>query len=125
MRLWNKYGFAVLAVLAAVLVFIVSVSVAQAATTYTARIAWTPPTKYTDGSTINAPISYKVTSGTLSQTTSTTMLDWVNVSPGQCFTVSAIVAGIESEQSSPACTGQRPNGPGTITVTVTTTVTVP
>lgn len=109
----------------AVIVLVVMAGIAYAATTYNAHISWTAPTKFTDGSTITGAISYKVTSGASSQTTTATSFDWANASPGQCFTVSAIVGNLESDQSNPACLGQKPNAPASITVTVTTTVTVP
>lgn len=108
-----------------VLLTCLATSIAFGATTYTAHLTWTAPTKYTDGSNITGTISYRVTSGTLSQTATATALDWQNATPGQCFTVSAIVGGIESDQSNPACLSAKPNAPASITVTVTTTVTVP
>jgi hypothetical protein len=125
MKLHHEDTWRYVVLVLAVVSFLVMATCAYAATAYTAHIAWTPPTKNTDGSNITGAISYRVTSGASSQVTTATSYDWSSATAGQCFTVSAIVAGLESDQSNPACLGQKPNAPTTITVTVTTTVTVP
>lgn len=122
-RFITQYSFEILSFVALTAMCLFT-SLAYAATTRTAHIAWTAPTKFTDGTAITGAISYKVTSGTATQTATTTSLDWPNAALGQCFTVSAIVNGIESVQTAPSCVGQQPNTPGTITITVTTVTTV-
>ncbi len=94
--------------------------------TMTAHVAWTAPTKNTDGSSITAPITYRVyTSGAVIKDSVAVASADVPAMPGQCFQVSAVVAGIESALSSAACIGKQPNPPTGVQVTVTVTVNTP
>jgi hypothetical protein len=96
-----------------------------------AALSWTAPTTNTDGSAITVPLTYNIyqgLSGSLTKVQSglstVTVVITAGLTPGttQCFAVTAIAAGQESAQSSPACAAipfAVPGSPGQVTVVVT------
>lgn len=94
-----------------------------------AALTWTPPTKNTDGSNITGAITYKVYRGSqgaaksVLATVATAAYNDASAPDGttQCYTVSAVVAAIESAQTAEACKVfplPTPNPPTNLTVTV-------
>lgn len=102
-----------------------------AAEAQTATVSWTAPTKNTDGTSINAPLTYNLYQGAQGTTptkvqsslATTTATVTAGLTPGttQCFTVTALANGNESAQSASACAAipfPTPGVPTQITVVV-------
>lgn len=100
-------------------------------------IKWTPPTQDTSGKALTGAITYNVyqyAQGTnpvkvkIGQAPpNATITTGLTAGTTQCFTVTAVVATIESDQSNEAClpvplpTPPTPKSPTTVTVVITTT----
>jgi hypothetical protein len=116
----KRLPFALAALLAA--------GVASAAT---ASLSWTPPTANVDGSAITGTITYNVYQGVQGATpakvqsalTTASATVTAGLTPGttQCFTVTAVVNGVESAQSNSGCAAvsyPTPGAPTQITVVI-------
>ena len=97
---------------------------AQSATTQV-TLSWTVPTQNTDGTSISGTISYNLYEATSSSGPWTkvqgelaaTTEQLSTIAAGNCFAITAVVAGIESGMSSAACIEQ-PKAPTALTTSV-------
>lgn len=120
---WVVFGAVVLGVLLA------KEANAQTSTSRVITIAYTPPTKWEDGSTLTDPISYRVYRGACGGSKSlvatpgagTLSVQVPGTVAGQCFVVTAVARNIESDDSAEVRFPGKPGAPGTVTVTIVTT----
>jgi hypothetical protein len=108
-------------------IFFAALLAASQAFAATATVSWIAPTTNTNGTAISGALTYnvyqnavKVQSGVAGLTA--TVTTGLTAGSTQCFSVSAVEAGVEGAQSLPSCVTLQaltPNAPTVPTVTIT------
>ena len=138
----NKVQFYAPIILALIAVAAIKAAIGQTAASTAITLTWMAPTTNTDGSAIAGPITYNIYSGATKTGTMAKVVSGLTATqnlaanPTQpCYSVTAVVNGLESAQSGVVCvTGgvvvSNPNPPGqvqckfTVTPTGATTATI-
>lgn len=118
--------------LLALLVLLLPIALHAQTATIGATVKFTAPTQHTDATPITGALTYIAQSGPkggtktrLATPVSPAGTTIPNITPGTCFQVIAVEAGVESSPSNEACLPMPPNAATGLTVTVTISINSP